>query len=125
MEIETVLAIHNQLILSYGGLSGVRDHAALEAALARMNAGMANEEFYPDEVHKAAALVESIIVNHPFLDGNKRIGYVLMRLFLNKNGFDILATEDEKFDFIISIASGQLHFESIVIWLKKHTKKGS
>jgi death-on-curing protein len=71
--------------------------------------------------HKAAALVESIVINHPFVDGNKRTGYVVMRSFLIANGVDIKASQKEKYDFVISIASGNLKFEEIIEWLQNHT----
>jgi len=66
--------------------------------------------------------LESIVKNHPFIDGNKRTGYVLMRLVLMNFDKDIQATQDEKYDFIISVASGQLEFQQIVTWIMQHTK---
>ena len=62
-------------------------------------------------------MVESIVKNHPFVDGNKRTGYVLMRLLLMQSGEDLQATQDEKYDFVISIASGQIAFPEIVAWI--------
>ncbi|MBW0177101.1 MAG: type II toxin-antitoxin system death-on-curing family toxin [Sediminibacterium sp.] len=64
-------------------------------------------------------------MNHPFLDGNKRTGYVLMRLFLMAHNFDIHASQTEKYDFVVSIATGQLNFKDIVEWLNKHVVKKS
>ena len=65
-------------------------------------------------------MIESIIANHPFVDGNKRAGYVLMRLSLLGAGYDISASEEEKYSFVMSIASGQLNTENIRIWLQEH-----
>ena len=74
-------------------------------------------------MHQAAALIESIIVNHPFVDGNKRTGYVLMRLFLLENNFDIRASQEEKYEFVITIASGNKSLIEIVGWLLSHTSQ--
>jgi death on curing protein len=63
--------------------------------------------------------LESVIKNHPFIDGNKRTGYVLMRLMLMQFGKDLTATQDEKYSFVIEVASGQIEFNEIVAWIKK------
>ncbi len=77
---------------------------------------------HPTLAHKAAALIESILINHPFIDGNKRTGYIVMRMFLFKNGLDIKASQEEKYNFVISIASGKIKFNDILDWLLKHLK---
>ena len=98
--------IHKLLIDKFGGSHGVRDFANLDSALARPYQTFLNTELHPTPVHKAAALIESILINHPFIDGNKRTGYVLMRLLLINNGIDIKASQIEKYNFVIKIASG-------------------
>src|ERR1041385_6736209 len=98
--------IHKSLIDNFGGSHGIRDVNGLESALARPFQTFENKELYPTIVLKAAALLESVLFNHPFIDGNKRTGYTLLRLFLLSNGVDIRASQDEKHDFIISVASG-------------------
>ena len=75
------------------------------------------KDLYPSPTEKAAALIESLISNHPFLDGNKRIGYVLMRYYLLMNGHDISATQTEKFEFVINIAQGNSSFDQIKNWI--------
>ena len=117
------LAIHHILIDRHGGLEGVREEGLLEAALARPFSGFGDTEFYPLAEQKAAAILESIVKNHPFVDGNKRTGYVLMRLTLLAYQKDIAASQDEKYDFVIQVASGQLAFEQIVEWIKEKLKK--
>jgi death-on-curing protein len=77
---------------------------------------------YPRPVDKAAAIIESIVKNHPFVDGNKRTGYTLMRLFLLNEGLDIYSTEDDKYDFVILIAEGKLSFDEIRNWIESRMK---
>jgi len=81
------------------------------------------KELYPTTLEKSAALIESLIKNHPFSDGNKRTGYILMRLLLLKSGLDITASENEKHDFVLGIASGTLDYEQIKLWLEKKLVK--
>ena len=114
--------IHKILIDTFGGAHGIRDLSALESALKRPFQTFDDKELYPTAIEKAAALAESIVNNHPFIDGNKRTGYVLMRIFLLKNGRDIDATQQDKYEFVISIASGKIRFEEIVKWLERHLK---
>ena len=114
--------IHKILIDTFGGAHGIRDLSALESALSRPFQTFDDKELYPTAIDKAAALAESILNNHPFVDGNKRTGYVLMRLFLLENGEDINATQVDKYEFVMSIASGKIRFEEIVSWLEKHSK---
>jgi death on curing protein len=97
--------IHTVLIERYGGGFGIRDSGLLASALQRPYQTFESTELYPDIIQKAAALIESILINHPFIDGNKRTGYVLTRLLLLQNGYDIEASQQDKYDFVISIAS--------------------
>ena len=113
-----VLAIHDILIERFGGAKGVRDNAGLESAINRPYQTFDGKELYPDPVDKAAAIFESIISNHPFIDGNKRTAYVLMRLLLKEGTLDIVASEDEKFDFVIQCAQGTKTFDDIKAWIK-------
>lgn len=115
--------IHNLLIREFGGSSGIRDKGALEAAINRPFATFDQKELYPSSADKAAAIIESILSNHPFTDGNKRTGYVLMRMILLESGWDISASEDEKYEFVISIAKGEMSFEKIKIWINERLKK--
>ena len=121
--LKDALAIHSILIEKFGGSHGIRDHGLLEAALNRPFATFDKQELYPHPADKAAGLLESILINHPFIDGNKRTGYVLMRIMLMKYGSDIHASQEEKYDFIISIASGEKNIERIKEWIHSHLKK--
>ncbi len=123
MDIKEVEQIHTLLIQEFGGAKGIRDYRALDAALKRPFATFDQRDLYPTAVEKAAAIMESILLNHPFLDGNKRTGYVLMRLLLLQANQDITADQDEKFSFVISIAKGKRTFEGIKEWIEAHLKK--
>jgi len=114
--------IHKLLINTFGGSHGVRDLSALLSALARPFQTFDNKELYPTPIDKAASLLESIVSNHPFIDGNKRTAYVLARLFLLQNRMDIKASQQDKYEFVMSIASGKMRFEEIVSWIEKHSK---
>jgi len=119
---EEIELIHKTVIDFFGGSHGIRDLSALKSALARPFQTFDGKALHPTTIHRAAALIESILINHPFIDGNKRTGYVVMRSFLISNGLDILATQDEKYQFVISIASGERKIEDIIEWLNFHTK---
>lgn len=119
-------AIHNILIAKFGGRKGIRDVSLLESAIARPFAIFDNKELYPKAIEKAAAILESLEINHPFVDGNKRIAYTLMRLILLENDLDINASQSKKYDLVISVSKGESRFDEIVIWLKeKVTKQNS
>ncbi len=81
------------------------------------------QDLYPDIITKAAAFCFSLIMNHPFIDGNKRIGHASMETFLILNGYDLDAGVDEQEQIILSLAAGELGREDFVDWLKKHTAK--
>ena len=122
IDLETSIKIHSILIERFGGSHGIRDKNLLESALARPFQTFDKKDLYKTPIEKSAALVESIITNHPFIDGNKRFGYVIMRLFLMGEGLDIEATEDEKYNFVIAIAKGDFKYTDICKWIKKYLK---
>jgi death on curing protein len=122
ISIEEVKQLHHLLIDKFGGSHGIRDNAALESAITRPFQTFDGKELYASVQEKAASLIESILINHPFIDGNKRIGYTLLRLFLLQNGIDITASQDNKYEFVINIASGTLKYNEILAWLISNTK---
>lgn len=119
---KTTREIHSLAIARFGGSDGLREAGLLSSAIMRPAATFDGIELYPSPLDKAAALAESIVKNHPFSDGNKRTGYILMRLQLLESGLDIAASEDEKYDFIIQIAEGKLDYDAILSWLKNRLK---
>lgn len=123
LNINQVLAIYNEVIAQTGGSKGIRDIPLLNSAVARSQATFAKKDLYPDIFSKAAALGHSIITNHPFIDGNKRTGYMAMRLFLNINGYDVQAPLEERYNFVMEIAKKTRKEESIGKWLKEHSQK--
>jgi death-on-curing protein len=120
IDLGTALFINEKSIEFYGGGSGIRDKGALQAALARPYQTFSQQELYSSPVEKAAAIFESLIINHPFIDGNKRTAYVLLRATLSIFHLDILAFEDEKYKMTIAASSGQIRFEEIKLWIEEH-----
>lgn len=117
--------IHEILIDKFGGKKGLRDKGLLESSIQRPFQTFDQKELYPEPVDKAAAILESIISNHPFLDGNKRTAYVVARLVLRANNLDIKATQHEKYEFIMSAAKGEIQFDQIKEWLANHIEPGN
>ncbi|MBD2013561.1 type II toxin-antitoxin system death-on-curing family toxin [Microcoleus sp. FACHB-53] len=115
-----VLNLHRQIIEQSGGALGVRDLGALESALAQPRMTFGGEDLYPTLVDMAAAVGFSIVMNHPFVDGNKRTGHAAMETFLVLNGMEISASVDEQEQVILALASGNSGRESFVEWLKQH-----
>ena len=120
---EQILFIHSRLIQETGGTQGIRDLGLLRSAAARPQTTFDQENLYPDLLTKAAALFQSLVQNHPFLDGNKRTGITATALFLQINGHTLRAPQKEIVTFTLSLAQGNETYTSITAWLKNHTKK--
>ena len=118
-----VIHFHKQIIALSGGSHGVRDKGLLESAVYRPQASFGGQDLYPDIFAKTAALGHSVILNYPFIDGNKRTGFEAMRLMLLLNGYNISASEDKKFNFALHIAEKKINEQEIAEWLKKHSQK--
>jgi len=114
---EQVLHMHSILIRRTGGLDGIRDMGLLDSALSSPFQSFAGEELYPSIQAKAARLGFSIIKNHPFLDGNKRIGILAMMVFLDLNGIKLECSDDDIITIGLGIASGKFNDEYIVNWI--------
>ncbi len=120
LSVENVMDIHRAIIDRIGGSHGVRDLGALESVVSQPWATFAGEDLYTDIVEKASALGFSLTSNHPFVDGNKRAGYISTRVFLNLNGFDIFGRTDDKQALILSIAAGEIDRERFALWIRDH-----
>lgn len=122
ISLHETLKIHNLLIDKFGGRHGLRDESLLHSAINRPFATFDHQDLYPEPIDKAAAILESIVQNHPFVDGNKRTGYVLARLVLLKFGLDIEASQQDKYDMVIAVSKGEWKFEQIRQWLMQRCK---
>jgi death-on-curing protein len=114
-----VEAIHFDQIRLHGGLPGIRDENALESALARPR----NREVYDtssDLAALAAAYGYGLVTSHPFVDGNKRVGFLAAYVFLGLNGLEIEAEEPEVVDLMVAIAAGRLTEDEVAVWLRQH-----
>ncbi len=118
---EQVLFLHARLIEETGGSHGVRDVALLESAVARPRMMFGGEDLYPDLFSKAAALMNSLIRNHPFVDGNKRTGIAAAALFLRQNGRLLRATSPELEAFTVYVAESRPDIPEIAEWLERHS----
>ncbi|MGL4553671.1 MAG: type II toxin-antitoxin system death-on-curing family toxin [Gemmataceae bacterium] len=115
-----VLRLHQFVIEESGGAPGVRDHGALESAVAQPRMTFGGEELYPTLAEKAAALGFSLVCNHPFVDGNKRIGHAAMATFLRLNGWRVSAPVDEQEAVILRLAAGGMRREEFTEWVRAH-----
>lgn len=115
-----VITIHSSLIEVTGGTDGVRDMGLLESALEIPFQTFGGKDLYPALIQKAARLGHSLVSNHPFVDGNKRIGIHVMLVFLAINGVEIECTQQELIDVGLSLADGTMNAEKLLIWLSSH-----
>jgi death-on-curing protein len=123
LAVTQVLRLHEKLIAAFGGAKGLRDAGALESAVARPQQTFAGEDLYPDTAAKAAALMHSLVMNHPFIDGNKRVGAMAMELFLIANRFELAAADQEIETVTLAVARGELEAEALAIWLRQRTRR--
>jgi death on curing protein len=123
ISISDILKVHQFSIDNFGGANGVRDMGGLESAIARPFQTFGGNDLYESIFEKAAALGESLIINHPFLDGNKRTGFIAMVALVEEEKNFLNASKEEAYNFTIKISTGEIKFEEIVQWLKSNTSK--
>ena len=117
---EKVLLLHQIMAEATGGSVGVRDEGLLDSALEGAFAGFGDRESYPTKEEKGARLGYTLISNHAFVDGNKRIGVYIMLTFLEMNGIRLQCTDDELVEIGLSVASGRMKYEELLQWVLDH-----
>ncbi len=122
---EQVLAIHDQMVKRFGGSHGVRDLGLIESAVARPQASFDGNDLYETLFDKAAALLQSLLKNHPFVDGNKRTALTSAGVFLKMNGWKLMNIHQEEVEFGVRVDNAHLSVEEISKWLKHHSRKVS
>jgi len=120
---DVVLIIHADLLQRYGGEPGLRDEGLLDSALAQPMMTFNGKHTHKTLFDKAAAYGFHVCKNHPFVDGNKRVAFVLMDIFLQKNCWDITSPEEEAYAMMMDLASGKLQKSQLATWLKEHSSK--
>ena len=115
-----ILRLHADLIEAYGGTDGVRDEGLLDSAIHAPLQSFGGEELYPTLLEKAARLWYGLIKNHPFIDGNKRIGTHAMLIFLDINHETILYEDEDLINAALSVADGTMSYERLLQWLREH-----
>lgn len=119
LSLDEAIAIHERLIRRFGGAAGIRDKGLLESALFRPQTG-----YYETLPEMAAALFESMLINHPFVDGNKRMAFFASDVFLRLNGWKIKIGPDAGYTFIVgSLEKGLCDFDHLLAWLMEHLEE--
>ncbi len=122
---EIVLVIHQDQLRRYGGAAGLRDKRLLASALAQPKITAAGKYLHKSIFDKAAAYGFHVCRNHPFVDGNKRVAFILMVIFLDHNGWALTASEEESYAAMMTLAEGKLTKAALSRWLKAHSAKHS
>ena len=122
LSVAQLLSLHAAQLERYGGATGVRDRGMLESAAARPAMTFAGEDLYPDVAAKSAALMHSLVLNHPFVDGNKRVAAHAAVLFALINGFDSVATSRDLVAITLASAEGRVVPEALAIWWRQHLR---
>ena len=117
---EQVFVLHRELILAHGGSDGVRDENLLDSAIAAPFQSYGSEYMFPTIQHKAARLGFGLIMNHPFIDGNKRVGAHMMLMLLAMNGIELEYTQKELYEIILKVAASKASFEDLLEWVLDH-----
>lgn len=116
-----VVALHRAVTESTGGATGLRDLPALESAIAQPRATFGGVDLHPTITGKAAALACSLALNHPFVDGNKRVAHAAMEVFLALNGLELRAGIDDQESLFLGLAAGRSSRPELEAWLEQHT----
>jgi death on curing protein len=125
LTLDETLAIHAHQIARYGGALGVRDQGLLESALAMPAATFAGAYLHPSLPEQGAAYLFHLVKNHPFVDGNKRVGLVCSLAFLRLNGVRVRATDDDLVDIVMDVAEGRRSKADVAVFLRERSKAAS
>ncbi len=120
LSIEEIVELHRRILAQSGGAAGVRDWPALESSVGQPLQTFGGEDLYPSVVAKSAALGFFLISNHPFVDGNKRIGHAALEVTLIMNGAELNASVEEQEEVILGVASGEISHEQFAEWVEGH-----
>ena len=123
LSLEQVLDLHRRQLRRFGGPAGLRDRGALESAVARPQMTFGGEDLYPEIEDKAAALMHSLVMNHPFVDGNKRVGAHASLMLLLANGVEPTFSPAELTAITLATARGEVNAEALSIWLRQRTRR--
>lgn len=120
LTIEEVYALHAAALEAFGGMPGLRDLGMLESALAQPLMSFGGQSVYNSLWEKTASLGRSLVCNHAFVDGNKRVGFAAMAVVLRFNGYELVCTSDDAERMVLDIATGRFDLLQIAAWLEKH-----
>lgn len=122
LDLSQVLAIHRDQVERYGGSLGLRDGGLLDAALAMPRAMFGGEYLHEDIYSMAAAYLFHLVLNHAFIDGNKRVGFVAAAVFLELNGIEVVANNDQVVDFVLLVAQGEIEKSAVAEFLRQNSQ---
>jgi death-on-curing protein len=122
LSVDQALRLHQLQLATFGGAAGLRDRSSLESAVARPQMTFGGEDLYGDTAAKAAALMHSLVMNHPFVDGNKRVGAMAAELFLLVNSVELYAADEEIESVTMTLARGEIEAEALAIWLRQRSR---
>jgi death-on-curing protein len=122
LSVEQVLDLHRDLVEDFGGMPAVRERGLLEAAVSRPAMTFGGEDLYGDLAAKAAALMHSLVLNHPFVDGNKRAGAAAAEFVVERNGSVVQATDEEFESVTLALAEGTVAVEALAIWFRQRLR---
>ena len=122
VSVEQMLKLHEALVREFGGASSVRDRGGLESAVARPAMTFGGDDLYVELSAKAAALMHSLVLNHPFIDGNERVGVAAAELFIELNGSVLEASDHELVTLTLALAEGKIAVEALAIWFRQRLR---
>ena len=117
---QQVEGLHQKALSAHGGAHGIRDEGGLESAIVQPQMTFGGQFLYPTLHEKACALAFSLIMNHPFVDGNKRVGHLAMMVFLMANGYELTGDIDDHERTVLSVASGEMSRDQFTTWIEEH-----